>query len=67
MAERGLHPEVVRITKFDHDLDGTRKIIRKIFDSGLFTPPSAPEPPRPAEPVPLEAFGEKEPGKAEDR
>jgi FAD synthetase len=43
MAERGLQPEVVRITKFDHDLDGTRKIIRKIFDSGLFTPPSAPE------------------------
>lgn len=46
MAQRGLTPEVVRITKFDHDLDGTRKIIRKIFDSGLFTPPSAPEGPK---------------------
>jgi FAD synthetase len=52
MAERGLHPEVVRIEKFDHDLDGTRKIIRRIFDSGLFTPPSAPEPPKPREEAP---------------
>jgi FAD synthetase len=46
LAERGLHPEIVRVSKFDHDLDGTRKIIRKIFDSGLFTPPSAPEKPK---------------------
>jgi FAD synthetase len=46
MAERGLTPEVVRITKFDHDLDGTRKIIRKIFDSGMFTAPSAPDKPK---------------------
>ncbi|HVL87797.1 MAG TPA: adenylyltransferase/cytidyltransferase family protein [Candidatus Thermoplasmatota archaeon] len=38
LASRGLHPEIRRVTKFDHDLDGTRKIIRRIFDSGLFTP-----------------------------
>jgi FAD synthetase len=44
LAARGLAPDIVRITKFDHDLDGTRKIIRKIFDSGLFTPPTAPAP-----------------------
>ncbi|MBI4393582.1 MAG: FAD synthase [Euryarchaeota archaeon] len=39
LAERGLHPEIVRVNAFRHDLDGTRKIIRKIFDSGLFESP----------------------------
>jgi len=48
LAARGLHPEIVRVSKFDHDLDGTRKIIRKIFDSGLFQAPSAPPPPEKA-------------------
>lgn len=38
LAARGLSAEIRRVTKFDHDLDGTRKIIRRIFDSGLFTP-----------------------------
>lgn len=56
LAARGLHPDIVRVDKFDHDLDGTRKIIRKIFDSGLFQSPSAPEQPRPKDPVPLEKF-----------
>lgn len=46
LADRGLSPEIVRVSKFDHDLDGTRKIIRKIFDSGLFQSPSAPEAPK---------------------
>ena len=50
LAERGLAPEIVRITKFDHDLDGTRKIIRKIFDSGMFTAPSAPDKPKEGRP-----------------
>jgi FAD synthetase len=59
LAERGLHPDIVRITRFDHDLDGTRKIIRRIFDSGLFTPPSAPEPGKPAERRSLEEFAEE--------
>jgi FAD synthetase len=61
MAARGLHPEVVRIRKFDHDLDGTRKIIRRIFDSGLFQAPSAPGPSPPQPPRPLEAFTQEEP------
>lgn len=38
LAGRGLHPEIRRVARFDHDLDGTRKIVRKIFDSGLFSP-----------------------------
>lgn len=59
LAERGLHPDIVRIHKFDHDLDGTRKIIRKIFDSGLFQAPSAPEPPKPKE-QPLDKFAEED-------
>jgi FAD synthetase len=65
LAERGLQPDIVRITKFHHDLDGTRKIIRRIFDSGLFTPPSAPEPPKPGqEGKPLEAYGSAPPKEA---
>lgn len=60
LKERGLQAQIVRISKFDHDLDGTRKIIRRIFDSGLFTPPSAPDAPKPREPAPLESFAAKE-------
>jgi len=30
LKKRGLEAEVIRIGKFDHDLDGTRKIIHKI-------------------------------------
>ena len=30
LEKRGLKAEVIRIGKFDHDLDGTRKIIHKI-------------------------------------
>ena len=30
LEKRGLEAEVIRLSKFDHDLDGTRKIIHKI-------------------------------------
>jgi FAD synthetase len=59
LAERGLHPKIVRIEKFDHDLDGTRKIVRKIFDSGLFAAPSAPELPTPKD-ASLDAYGKRD-------
>ena len=32
LAARGLPTKVIRLPKFDSDLDGTRKIIRKIVD-----------------------------------
>lgn len=32
LKKRGLRIEVVRLPHLDHDLDGTRKIIRKIID-----------------------------------
>ena len=32
LAKRGLNVEVVRLPQFDHDLDGTRKIIQKVID-----------------------------------
>lgn len=60
LAERGLKPDIVRISKFDHDLDGTRKIIRKVFDSGLFQAPSAPEAPKPKPPQSLDTYAKEE-------
>jgi FAD synthetase len=32
LKERGLDVKIVRISEFDHDLNGTRKIIQKIVD-----------------------------------
>lgn len=32
LATRGLEIEVVRLPHLDHDLDGTRKIIRKVIE-----------------------------------
>ncbi|HID71151.1 MAG TPA: FAD synthase [Thermoplasmata archaeon] len=32
LKKRGLKAEVIRLGKFDHDLDGTRKIIKKIVE-----------------------------------
>ena len=32
LEERGIQAKVVRISEFDHDLNGTRKIIQKIVD-----------------------------------
>lgn len=37
LEERGLKIEVVRLKKFEDDLNGTRKIIRKIIDLWSFT------------------------------
>jgi FAD synthetase len=37
LAKKGLEVQVVRLPKFDYDLDGTRKIIRKIIDLWSFT------------------------------
>jgi FAD synthetase len=37
LKERGLDIKVVRLKKFDDDLNGTRKIIRKIIDLWSFT------------------------------
>lgn len=31
-AKRGMHPEVVRLSRLETDLDGTRKIITKVVD-----------------------------------
>jgi FAD synthetase len=36
LAERGLKVRVVRLHKFEDDLNGTRKIIQKIMDSKAF-------------------------------
>ena len=33
LTSRGLHPKIVRLPKFDTDLDGTRKIIQKIISA----------------------------------
>ncbi len=35
LGKRGLDAKVIRIDKFDHDLDGTRKIIHKIREQCL--------------------------------
>jgi len=32
LRKRGLTPRIVRISEYDHDLNGTRKIIQKIVD-----------------------------------
>ena len=32
LAKRGMDVEVIRLPQFDHDLDGTRKIIQKVVD-----------------------------------
>lgn len=32
LADRGLNVEVVRLDRVDHDLNGTRKVIRKVID-----------------------------------
>jgi FAD synthetase len=32
LARRGIDAEVVRLPQFDHDLDGTRKIIQKVIN-----------------------------------
>ena len=37
LQKRGLEVKVVRLKKFDYDLNGTRKIIRKIIDLWTFT------------------------------
>jgi FAD synthetase len=37
LAQRGLEVKIVRLPKFDYDLNGTRKIIRKIIDLWQFT------------------------------
>lgn len=36
LSERGLHPEIVRVGKLEHDLDGTRKIIAKVIEAYTF-------------------------------
>ena len=36
LKERGMEPEIVRVGKFDHDLDGTRKIIAKVIEAYIF-------------------------------
>jgi len=36
LAERGLDVKVVRLERIDHDLNGTRKIIRKVIDWHIF-------------------------------
>jgi hypothetical protein len=36
LKDRGINAEVVRLPRFDHDLDGTRKIIQKVIDWHLF-------------------------------
>jgi FAD synthetase len=33
LSDRGLKPKIVRLPKFDTDLDGTRKIIQKIISA----------------------------------
>jgi FAD synthetase len=32
LSKRGVKAEVVRLPQFDHDLDGTRKIIQKVIN-----------------------------------
>lgn len=32
LKKRGLEPRIVRISEYDHDLNGTRKIVQKIVD-----------------------------------
>ncbi len=36
LKERGLDVKVVRLERIDHDLNGTRKIIRKVIDWHIF-------------------------------
>ena len=36
LKERGIDAEIIRIGKFDHDLDGTRKIIAKVIEAYTF-------------------------------
>jgi len=36
LAELGIEVEVVRLPQFEHDLNGTRKIIQKVIDWYLF-------------------------------
>ena len=36
LKNRGIEVEVVRLPQFDHDLDGTRKIIQKVIDWHMF-------------------------------
>ncbi len=36
LADRGIDADVVRLGQFDHDLNGTRKIIQKVIDWYLF-------------------------------
>ena len=35
LADRGLNVEIVRLDRVDHDLNGTRKVIRKVIDQYL--------------------------------
>lgn len=35
LAERGLNVKIVRLDRVDHDLNGTRKVIRKVIDQYL--------------------------------
>ena len=35
LADQGLNVEVVRLDRVDHDLNGTRKVIRKVIDMYL--------------------------------
>ena len=36
LADRSMHVKVIRLGQFDHDLNGTRKIIQKVIDWYLF-------------------------------
>lgn len=36
LADRGMDVKVIRLGQFDHDLNGTRKIIQKVIDWYLF-------------------------------
>ncbi len=36
LKERGIPADIVRVGKFDHDLDGTRKIIAKVIEAYIF-------------------------------
>jgi len=36
LKKRGMNAEIVRVGKFDHDLDGTRKIIAKVIEAYTF-------------------------------
>ena len=35
LADRGLNVEIIRLERVDHDLNGTRKVIRKVIDRYL--------------------------------